>query len=299
VLSKYLSIGILLFGLPVLAKKPAVRPPIYGIGQVRIIASDPVKFAAFYRTILGAVPDGELTSQKMRYAFWITDTAQIELETEKPPQGATVEIGFLTGDVAQMWKFLKSKGYHPDPIKAYSKSHAEFKLRDPDGHWIVFLQRPKVYIMDLNHDRRVSKSLIHAGFVVKDRAAEDSFYKDILGFHLYWHGGMKDDKDDWVAMQVPDGTDWLEYMLNISPNADHHTLGVMNHIALGVADIHAADKQLIANGWKPTEEPKLGRDGKWQLNVYDPDDTRVEFMEFKPAEKPCCSPFTGPHPEPK
>jgi len=109
---------------------------------------------------------------------------------------------------------------------------------------------------------------------------------------------MKDDKDDWVAMQVPDGTDWIEYMLNIPPDASKHLLGVMNHIALGVTDIQVAKAQLVKNGAKLTEEPKLGRDGKWQLNVYDPDDTRVEFMEFTPKEKPCCSEFTGPHPGP-
>ena len=27
-------------------------------------------------------------------------------------------------------------------------------------------------------------------------------------------------------MEVPNGDDWIEYMLNISPTADHHTLGV-------------------------------------------------------------------------
>jgi hypothetical protein len=100
-------------------------------------------------------------------------------------------------------------------------------------------------------------------------------------------------------MQVPDGTDWVEYMLNISPTPDKHTLGVMNHIALGVEDIHETEKRLIANGWKPGEKPKIGRDGKWQINLYDPDDTRIEFMEFTPKEKPCCSEFTGPHPGPK
>ena len=149
--------------------------------------------------------------------------------------------------------------------------------------------------------------IIHAGFVVHDRAAEDHFYKDILGFHVYWHGGMVDrsavasekDTDDWVDMQVPDGTDRIEYMLNVPANADHHTLGVMNHFALGVPDIHAAEQQLLKNGMKLTEQPKIGRDGKWQLNLYDPDDTRVELMEFTPVEKPCCSEFTGPHPGPK
>ena len=76
-------------------------------------------------------------------------------------------------------------------------------------------------------------------------------------------------------------------------------LGVLNHVSLGVVDRKATAKRLRERGWSPKEEgePQMGRDGKWQLNVYDPDGTRIEFMEFKPVEKPCCSPFTGPHPE--
>src|SRR5260370_571507 len=144
-----------------------------------------------------------------------------------------------------------------------------------------------------------AQHIIHAGFVVHDGAAEDHFYKDILGFHVYWHGGMKEGEDHWIDMQVPDGTDWIEYMLNVPANADHHTLGVMNHIALGVPDIKAAEAQLRKNGWTGTEQPKIGRDGKWQLTLYDHDDTRAEFMEFTPTQKPCCSDYTGPHPGPK
>jgi hypothetical protein len=53
-------------------------------------------------------------------------------------------------------------------------------------------------------------------------------------------GGMKEGEDNWVDMQVPDGTDWVEYMLKVSDNASHKTLGVMNHLAIGVNDIEAA-----------------------------------------------------------
>ena len=42
--------------------------------------------------------------------------------------------------------------------------------------------------------------------------------------------------------------------------------------------------------------PKIGKDGKWQANLYDPDGTRVELMEFQPVNKPCCSPFTAESP---
>ena len=72
----------------------------------------------------------------------------------------------------------------------------------------------------------------------------------------------------------------------------------MNHISLGVPDVQLAAKQLEASGTKLTEQPKIGRDGKWQLNLYDPDLTRIELMSYAPAEKPCCSEFTGPHPKP-
>jgi len=41
---------------------------------------------------------------------------------------------------------------------------------------------------------------------------------------------------------------------------------------------------------------QFGHDGKVQLNLFDPDQTRVEFMEFKPTRTPCCSDFTGIHP---
>ena len=50
--------------------------------------------------------------------------------------------------------------------------------------------------------------------------------------------------------------------------------------------------------WKNWTEPEIGRDGKWSLDVYDPDGTRVEVMEFTPAKEPCCHPYTADHPKP-
>ena len=41
---------------------------------------------------------------------------------------------------------------------------------------------------------------------------------------------------------------------------------------------------------------KVGKDGKVQFNMYDPDGIRTEIMSFHAVEKPCCSPFTAPDP---
>jgi len=46
----------------------------------------------------------------------------------------------------------------------------------------------------------------------------------------------------------------------------------------------------VERGLTP-EKPKIGRDGKYQLNLYDPNLTRAELMEPKPVETPCCSKF--------
>ena len=140
--------------------------------------------------------------------------------------------------------------------------------------------------------------IIHVGFIVWNQARVERFSKDIPGFRPRWNGGMKDDQTVWVSSQVPDGTDWVEFMVNASPDADKPAPGIMNHIALGGPDIQAAYKQILMNGMQLTEAPRIGRPGTWQLNPYHPDQTRVELMEFTPVEKPCCSDYTGPHPKP-
>jgi catechol 2,3-dioxygenase-like lactoylglutathione lyase family enzyme len=275
-----------------------VRPRIKGIAQVRLLVTDAGHSRDFYYGILKIGPRLNRCPESESLCFSLDQDQQIVLQQAgiSADPSLLVEVALETDNAAQLRSYLESKGTAPGQLSKSSEGNQSFAITDPEGHHIVFVQYPSSdnSLTTLN---QISTHMIHTGFVVHDRAAEDHFYKDILGFHVYWHGGMKDDETNWVDMQVPDGTDWLEYMLNVPPNADKHTLGVMNHIALGVPDIHAAQQQLINNGWKGTEQPKIGRDGKWQLNLYDPDDTRVELMEFSPVEKPCCSEYTGPHPK--
>jgi catechol 2,3-dioxygenase-like lactoylglutathione lyase family enzyme len=292
-------IGILMCSA--LTASESQRPKILGIACVRLSVSDFCKARDFYTRILGHSLECKAGEKSAGGPVPLNAAQLVALSTRQSSDKSNLleEIGFATDDITALRRYFD---LHKIPVTlpdAHGIPGKFLSITDPEGHHISFVQSPA--------ERRTPSSpcpcpetfqIIHAGFVVKDRAAEDHFYKDILGFRPYWHGGMKDDKDDWVALQVPDGTDWVEFMLNMPADADKHTLGVMNHIALGVPDIHAVQKQLLTNGMKLTEEPKIGRDGKWQLNVYDPDDTRVEFMEFTPVEKPCCSEFTGPHPKP-
>jgi catechol 2,3-dioxygenase-like lactoylglutathione lyase family enzyme len=291
-------VGLLLCWALVVMAKPQ-RPRILGIEGVEIYVSDAAASNQFYRkvTSLNEVCDRCERQMPQVTSILLPGSQIIKLSSTRSAQPLNLlnSITFEVDDETAMKKFLQANGV---PFKEYPRRSKEegayLSVVDPEGHQILFAG-PLFWRIKTPPP---SVHLIHAGFMVKDRAAMDRFYKDILGFRLYWHGGMTDDQTQWVDMQVPDGTDWIEYMLNIPADADKHTLGVMNHIALGVPDVKAAVKALEANGMKLTEQPKIGRDGKWQLNLYDPDQTRVELMEFTPVEKPCCAEYTGPHPKP-
>jgi len=152
----------------------------------------------------------------------------------------------------------------------------------------------------------LSGHVIHIGMIVHDRALEDGFYRKLLGFRGYWAGGMHPDQPTWISQQVPDGRDWMEYMIVSGPektgipaDMSQATAGVLNHFALGVGNMEKT-VTILTGGERLSEKndgPKIGADGKWQFNMYDPDGTRAEFMEFHAVTKPCCSPFTAPDPE--
>jgi catechol 2,3-dioxygenase-like lactoylglutathione lyase family enzyme len=290
------------------AQPPApTRPKITGIDHVAFYTTSPEANRKLFVDVLGlASGTSAEAGQTQRFdvgSQWVG-------YSPAPDPKATDRmdhVAFRTEDCAALRSYLAAKGVKvPDSVPIRKDGSSEFRVTDPEDREIEFVQLGSAPNMvagtslagGLVRNDSISRRMIHAGFIVHDRAAEDHFYKDILGFRPYWHGGMKPDRTDWVAMQVPDGTDWLEYMLNQPMNPDLRLTGVMNHISLGVKDMKAAQAKLESHGWKPhgDERSQLGKDGKWQLNIYDPDQTRVELMEFTPAEKPCCSEFQGPHP---
>ena len=284
------------------------RPKILGIFEVRISVSNLGAARDFYSDATGMDITCHWceTSQPPAAVFASGQRLNIVPGNPAAHSSRVTEVAFAVDDLSLLKQVLQTNKI-PFDEAASKVDLPSLLLKDPEGNTVRFVPslisvRPKLLGEEekpsTRPDSSLPKRIIHAGWVVKDRAAMDKFYKDVLGFHVYWTGGMKDGETDWVDMQVPDGTDWIEYMLNVPENADKQTLGIMNHIALGVPDVRAAAKQLEAQGMKLPEPPQMGRDGKWQLNLYDPDDTRVELMEFTPTQKPCCSDYTGPHPKP-
>jgi catechol 2,3-dioxygenase-like lactoylglutathione lyase family enzyme len=283
--------------LPLAAEEQ--RPPITGIAHVRLYSTDLYKSREFYTRVLGLAHGTAGCIAATRPCFTVNDHQQIELlqVTAGTPDNLLAEVAFATPDVEQMRRYLVARNVKPGAITKDPSGVQHFELRDPEGNPIAFVQLPSQRFFTAPGEQ-VSTHMIHAGFIVKDRAAEDRFYRDLLGFRMYWHGGFKDADNDWWEIQVPDGTDWIEYMLNIPANANKQERGVQNHFSLAVDKIQSAAVRLRTHGLKTGDQPEIGRDGKWSFDIYDPDLTRVEFMEYKPAQPPCCNPYIAPHPKP-
>jgi lactoylglutathione lyase len=271
-----------------------------GVAHIGLKSNDLTASRGFYGNVLGYEepftldkPSGGLL---LSY-FKVNDHQYIEVfpNLKNPADDKLSHIAFETANAPQLRDYLASKGVKvPAALKPGLDGNLSFMIKDPDGHDVEFVQYMPGSLHSRNFGKflpvtRISDHIIHVGVTVQDQVAADTLYKEILGFRAIWHGGMTDDRTDWIDMRVPNGTDWLEYMLNVH-NPTPRTLGVMHHLALGVPSVKAGYETVLQRGLKP-DPPKIGRDGKWQLNLYDPNSTRAELMEPKPVQTPCCSPI--------
>jgi catechol 2,3-dioxygenase-like lactoylglutathione lyase family enzyme len=300
----FLAFVLLLPGLAAVQDSSGMRPAITGISHITLYADDMPKSQQFYQSLLGwdMVPASKAASGVRFYA----DHAQY-IELVSPPGSGVADrlagVGFSTSDAEALRRFLGAHGVSvPEAVSVEGDGSRSFLVHDPEGNSIEFTQEgghPPP--MPADASRALSSHIMHAGYMVRNRAALDHFYKDLLGFHLYWQGGAKQGDIDWVMMQVPNGTDWIEYMLYLPASPSRAQLGRANHLAPGVVSVAELQTRLEQRGWKPAagKNPQvLGVDGKLQLDLTDPDGTRAEFMEFLPIKKPCCSPYTGTQPSP-
>jgi catechol 2,3-dioxygenase-like lactoylglutathione lyase family enzyme len=283
------------------------RPPITGVSHIALLAADPARSEHFYVHDLGGVKgDDPERNDGARYYF---SSSQFVEVLPLPPGKASINrldhVAFATTDAARLRDFLAARGIGVPPRVSHGRDGAAwFSVSDPEGNRIEFVQSsPSPHPATPNE---LSNHMIHVGFIIHDRAREDTFFRQVLGFKPYWFGGMQDDTPTWISLQVPDGSDWLEYMVVGTPEghgmpADMNPadLGILNHFSLGIANAEAA-YTLLWNGGRlgdRADTPKIGRDAKWQLNLLDPDGTRAELMELHAIGRPCCSPFTATDPQ--
>jgi catechol 2,3-dioxygenase-like lactoylglutathione lyase family enzyme len=295
------------FSFATVALMAQERPKITGISHLAVYTSDAAATDHYYRVIIGAAKEADPENSKgVKYAF--SATQYVEVLPLSPNAGVNRmdHAALNTVDAEGMRKYLAAKGWETPPsVMKGSDGSRWFVVLDPEGNKIEFVQ-PATKAKAPDDPKAIGHHIIHVGFLVHSRETEDKFYRDLLGFRPYWYGGMQDSKVDWVSQQVPDGHDWVEYMMTSGPsgsgipaNISQQSLGVLDHFAIGEKSVEDAFKVLqVGNRLEGRHDaaPKIGKDGKGQFNMYDPDGIRAELMNFHATEKPCCSPFTAQDP---
>ena len=281
------------------------RPKILGIAHMALFVSDLQKARAFYKDFLGYEEPYALKRQDGadRIAFIkINENQYLELFAESPKKdGQLNHISFYTDDAKGMRDYLASKGVAVPPAVGKGQiKNSNFNILDPDGHTVEIVQyEPDSWTRreagKLVTASRISTHIAHVGVLIGDLDASMKFYGEILGFQETWRGGAGKTLS-WVNMLVPDGDDYLEFML-YSKYPEGAQVGVKNHICLVTPDIEKAVKTLEARpGYKQEIAIKTGVNRKRQANLFDPDGTRVELMEAQTVDGKPTPPSTAPPP---
>jgi catechol 2,3-dioxygenase-like lactoylglutathione lyase family enzyme len=297
---------LLLAGV-LLAGPMAADPHIKGVAHMAIYVHDIAKARAFYHDFLGYEepyhldnPDGTLS---MTF-FKVNERQYIEVFPEKAAETDRLyHIAVETNDIEALRRYLASKGLKvPEKASLGRIGNQNFNISDPDGHTVEIVQ----YMPDSWTVRekgkylpeRVSSRMMHVGVLVWSLHPAIQFYGGVLGFREFWRGSKDEQVLNWVNMRVPDGDTYIELMLYDQLPAPT-ARGSAHHMCLEVPDVEKAKAWLEA---RPTIkqytrplEIRTGTNRKRQMNLYDPDGTRLELMEPVTVDgKPASSSTAAP-----
>ena len=194
------------------------RPKITGISHMAVYTSDPAAAEHFYGEELGAVkePDPE---DPRGTVYRLSGSSSLRCCRCRPstPSRRLDHVAFATTDAAALHGYLVAHHYRDiDAVKTGSDGSKWFFTRDPEGNRVEFYQAagirftPRKPGQPAHHPRRLSGEGSREGGQLLPRSAR-------LPAVLVWR--MHPGKVDWVSQQVPDGQDWLEYMMT-GPGSD-------------------------------------------------------------------------------
>lgn len=264
-------------------------PRITGVAGMHVRVSDMARSLDHYHGWLGLGNAFEERLPNGHRVIYLTldPTHFIVLESGLDPrEDRFVAHALLTSDIQQAHAYFRKHNVNGlSAIDAHPTGARAFRFRNPDQQLVEMLE--------FQNDSRlfegrpapdcISTSFSHVGFLVGSLARANAFYQDLLGFREVWRGaGANAEHIAWVNMEVPNGDEYIEYMLyKTMPAPDRR--GTVNHGCLWVDDLDAALRRLGAKHGANRYERDLpvvyGRNDRRLCNLYDPDGTRVELME--------------------
>jgi catechol 2,3-dioxygenase-like lactoylglutathione lyase family enzyme len=302
-------LGVLLVSASLLCAQAPQRPRITGISHIALFAHDYEKARSFYGDFLGFVEPYSLKNpvgSAIVTFFKVNDHQYIELYPEHEANSDRLShISLETDDIEALRVYLASKGVPvPEHAQQTRIGNLSFEITDPAGHQVEMVQympggKTAAAYGKYMSDMRISKHMTHVGLIVTKLDPEYRFYTEILGFKDTWRGSSSGTVLSWVNLKLPDGDDYIEFMLaKEEPDPTHR--GGAHHLCLQVPDVAASVETLKAKPYfKKYDRPiveHVGINRKRQANLFDPDGTRTELMEPSTVDGKPAPPSTAPPP---
>jgi len=125
--------------------------------------------------------------------------------------------------------------------------------------------------------------IAHVAVTTKDMELSLRFYTEALGFVKAFEIPKPDTGEPWINYLYASDSQFVELFFGGEKDGGWvpGARGV-NHLCIGVDDIHAASKQVEAAGFAMDKQPSQGSDGNWQAWTTDPDGVRIELMQISP-----------------
>ncbi|SPF34736.1 Glyoxalase/bleomycin resistance protein/dioxygenase [Candidatus Sulfopaludibacter sp. SbA4] len=295
------------------AQEAVTRPKILGVAHMAIYVKDLAKTRHFYEDFMGFGEPFTLPKKGgepgVRIAFVkVNDRQYMEIFNEADRgEGQLNHISFYTENAGRMRDYLASKGVEvPAKVGKGQTGNKNFNIKDPDGHIVEIVEyQPDSWTAreagKFMPAGRMSEHIMHVGVLVGDLDKSMQFYGGILGFKEFWRGSSSPRMLSWVNMRVPEGDDYLEFMLyNKIPEPDAR--GTKNHVSMTTPDAQKALEELKKRaakvGYDRPVEIQVGVNRKRQINLYDPDGTRIELMEPNTVDGQPAPSSTAPAPHP-
>jgi lactoylglutathione lyase len=277
------------------ASAPA-RPKVLGVAHLAVYVKDLAKTRQFYEDFMGygepfTLPNKDHTGTRIVF-IKVNDQQYFEIFNEADRgEGQLNHISFYTDDADRMYAYLKSKGVEVMADKGSvgkgQTGNKNFNVKDPDGHIVEIVgYQPDSWTAreagKFMPATRISDHIMHVGVLAGDLDASMKFYGNILGFQEFWRGSGSPRMLSWVNIRPQEGQDYLELMLyNTLPEPGSR--GTKNHASMTVPDADKALEELKKRAAKVGYDREIviqtGVNRKRQINLYDPDGTRIELME--------------------
>lgn len=287
-----IAASLFLYSAAIACTQQIARPHILDISAIALYTHNCERSRIYYGRFLGltqVAPSHGVCRGDAGATFRIGARQSLQILPEHAAgTDRLVNISLETDNAEDMRAYLASRGVAvPRRLAREKDGTRSFRVVDPQGHEIRFVQYGAgARALDARGssmgESPISDRMAHVGLIVTSLPAEYNFYTNILGFTEIYRGSMTGAVLSWINLKVPDGDDYLEFML-YKDTPEGAQRGSAHHLCLQVANVSASVAELRTRAahsqYERPMQIRVGINRRRQVNLFDPDGTRTELME--------------------